>query len=161
MAKNKLIQVKHFRQTPGFCGPASLKILFSHYGQDYSENKLAKLAHATRQYGTEHEGLIEAAKKLGAQVFEKEHATIKDLATYLKKDTPVIVGWFSNHNSLGDHYSVVIGLTDTHVILSDPERDRAITKIKRDDFKNCWFDFVGQDNKTVSWGWLMGISSIE
>ena len=61
------IAVKKYLQSTGLCGPASLKILLSHFGKDFSESDLAGLASAAagleRGMGTEHEGMINAAKE--------------------------------------------------------------------------------------------------
>ncbi len=152
----KLLKVKHYKETPGFCGPASLKMLFSFFGKDYSEKEMIKLTHATAKYGAEHEDLIRAAKKLGAHVYEKQRATIKDLEYWVVKNlTPVIVGWFSED---GDHYSVVIGLTKDHVLMADAQwRSTPVSKISRKLFPKIWFDFVGKNDSKVCWGWMMAV----
>lgn len=151
----KILKVKHYRQTPSFCGPASLKILFSHFGKHYTEKQFIKLTGATAKYGTEHEDLVRAAKKLGAHVYTKKGATISDLENWvIKNQTPVIVGWFSEDE---DHYSVVIGLTKNQVLMADPQRKSPISKIDRQIFPKIWFDFTGKGNSKICWGWMMGI----
>ena len=66
-----------FEQDVGLCGPASLKILLSHFDKNYSEADLAKLTDANKDYGAEHDGLIKGVKALGGHVFEKENGTIE------------------------------------------------------------------------------------
>src|SRR3989344_3489659 len=61
----------HFPQSESFCGPASLRILLSHFSKNYSEEDMAKITDATKEYGTEHDGLIKGAKALGSHVFAK------------------------------------------------------------------------------------------
>lgn len=68
---------------------------------------------------------------------------------------PIIVDWFTrgradyNDSQVPDgHYSVVVGLDDTHIYLQDPEIG-GLRKIQRDDFMKVWFDFRGE--KITSW----------
>jgi predicted double-glycine peptidase len=151
----RLLKVKHFRQRPSYCGPASLKILFSFYGVQAGELKLGKLARCTVKNGTDHIGMIKAAKAFGFKAYVKEHATFADIDNWVnKKKTPVIVGWFSDYD---DHYSVVIGLDKTHIALDDPEMAKPVRHLKRSFFKHVWFDFIGKNNDRVSWGWMMAI----
>lgn len=147
------IHVKHFLQSTGLCGPSSLRMLLSYYGKEFSEEELAKLASATMDQGTEHEGMISAAKEAGAYVFVKENGTIEDLEYFIKKEKlPVIIGWFDKD---GDHYSVVVNITDKNIIISDPAADEDERWLDRKTFPNIWFDFIGKDNRIVSWGWFM------
>src|SRR3989344_8940332 len=149
----KNIHVKHFLQSTGLCGPASLQILLSYFGKTYTETELAQLAQATMDQGTEHEGMISAAKALGAYVYTKENANIEYLEYFLKKEKlPVIIGWFDKD---GDHYSVVVNVTDKNIIIVDPAANEPERWIDRETFPNIWFDFIGKTNRVVSWGWLM------
>jgi len=155
------IEVEPFRQKPGYCGPGALKIALSAFDIDKSEDELAKLAttndsELVRTGGTEHEGMIAAAKALGMSVFIKEEATIADLEYFINEEKlPAIVGWFDTDD---DHYSVAVEITEHEVVLADsswlgPER-----RISRELFPHIWFDFVGAGNHKVSWGWLMVIT---
>ncbi|MEK7621603.1 MAG: cysteine peptidase family C39 domain-containing protein [Patescibacteria group bacterium] len=147
------ISVKQYLQSAGLCGPASLKILLSYFNKDYSEDQLAQLANATRETGTEHEGMIAAIKALGGHVFTKEHGTIEELEYFVREEKlPVIIGWFDRD---GDHYSVVVNITDKNIILVDPATNEPERWLERSTFPRLWFDFVGQDNKVVSWGWYL------
>ncbi len=162
----KSVYVKPFEQSKGLCGPAALKILLSHFGKDFSEEQLARLAHATSDMGSEHEGLIEAVKELGGYVFVKEGGTIEELEYFVEKENlPVIIGWFDKDSDLyklpvGDHYSVVVSVTDKNVIIVDPQLNIEQTErwLSREIFPKIWFDFVGKDNKIVSWGWYMVVT---
>ncbi|MDD2758048.1 MAG: cysteine peptidase family C39 domain-containing protein [Patescibacteria group bacterium] len=155
----KLLKVKHFRQTPGMCGPYSLKILLSFFGKDEKINKLIRHCKASAKYGAEHEDLVKTAKQLGAKVSVKTAATDKDLDYWVnKKHLPVIIGWFSEYS---DHYSVVVGLDKTHIYLCNPEENRAIHKLKKEFFNEVWFHFVGKKNEKIVWRWLMAITEIK
>lgn len=156
MSVEENIHVQHFLQSAGLCGPASLKILLSNFGKTYSEEELAKLAGATCDQGTEHEGMISTVKELNGFVFVKENATIEDLEYFVKKEKlPVIIGWFDTEE---DHYSVVVNVTDKNIIISDPQKNEAERWLDRETFPGIWFDFIGKDNKIVSWGWYMVVT---
>jgi len=151
------VAVKKFLQSTGLCGPAALRILLSHFGKEYSEAQLAELARATgsleRGAGTEHTGMIEAVKKIGGYVFAKEEGTIEELAYFVNQEKlPVIIGWFDRD---GDHYSVVVSVTDQNIIIVDPAVNEPERWLDRATFPRIWFDFVGQDDKIVSWGWYL------
>lgn len=150
------IKVQPFEQSKGLCGPASLKILLSYFGKNYTEEQLAGLGGATQDSGTEHEGMISAIKELGGFVFVKEEGTIEELEYFIKEEKlPIIIGWFDKD---GDHYSVVVNITDKNIIIVDPATNEPERWIDREKFSNIWFDFVGKENKILSWGWYMVVS---
>jgi len=154
------IHVKHFLQSSGLCGPASLKILLSHFGRDFSEMQLAQLAHATgsldRGAGTEHKGMIKAIRAIGGHAFAKEEGTIEELKYFINTENlPVIIGWFDKDN---DHYSVVVSITDKNIIIVDPAVNEPERWLDREAFPNIWFDFVGKNDRIVSWGWYMVVT---
>jgi len=160
------IKVTPFQQTEGLgsCGPAALKILLSYFGKNYTEEQLIQVASSVvgmgQGDGTEHEGMIQAIKEIGGFVFTKENGTIEELEYFIKEEKlPVIVGWFSSYGEPGDHYSVAVNVTDKNVILVDPEEgDKPEKWIEKNIFPNIWFDFVGKENKIISWGWYMVVS---
>ncbi|MDO8435517.1 MAG: cysteine peptidase family C39 domain-containing protein [bacterium] len=147
--------VTHYKQTgEGYCGPAALKTLLSYFGKTFSEEQLAAFGYTTREDGTEHEGLIQTAKEVGGYVFTKNKGTLEELEYFLKEEKlPVVVGWF---DETGDHYCVVVNITDKNIILVDPDNTKQPERwIPREIFPNIWFDFTGPDNRSVDWGWYM------
>jgi len=157
------VNVKPFQQSPDFCGPGAVIIAASAFGKEASEETLAKVAgteteeiQGFRGGGTEHEGVIAAAKSLGFHVFTKEEGTLKDLEYFIEEEhVPVVVGWFDRDD---DHYSVVVGMTDTDLILADSSSEGPERRIEKEHFARVWFDFVGKGNHKVSWGWYMVIT---
>jgi len=141
-----MLPVKPYRQQSGYCGPASLKMVLAYFGVNKSERELGRLSGCTSRWGTPGEGLLAAARKLGFEGKIIDHADIGDLRAYVKKKIPVIVDWFSTDEG---HYSVVVDVTRTHLVLQDPEfgRTRSMTHA---DFKRVWFDFPGDYLKTKS-----------
>ncbi len=159
------IKYTHFPQrNSGFCGPASLRILLSHFNKNYSEEDLAKLCNATIEYGAEHDGLIKAVKALGGHVFAKENGTIEELRHFIKQEKlPVLIDWFDkdfdkDDDYYGDHYGVIANITDKHIIVVDPASKKVKRQLDIADFPYLWFGFVGQDNRAVSWNWFMVVT---
>lgn len=148
----KPLRMKPHMQSPGFCGPASLKIALTKFGKTCDEGQLAKLCGATEEEGTDHESLVAGAVKLGATVFEKSNGSIEELKFFVhKKRLPVIVGWWaddgSNPNRESEnpeddqgHFSVIYAITKTHIYLLDPSSDTGITRLSIKKFLSCWFD---------------------
>ncbi len=134
-----MLRVKHFRQKPGYCGPASLKMVLSYFGVEKSEEELVRLSKCLKDKGAEAENLLKAAKKLGFKGFIKDYSDFKDVKKFLKKKIPVIVDWFSVDEG---HYSVVVGVDDKKIYLHDPELGR-LKVMRLKEFKTVWFDFPG------------------
>lgn len=135
----KLLSVKPFQETAGWCGPASLKMVLAYYGVRKSERALARLSSATRSQGVEAPRLAKAARRLGFNALIKDRATLSDIKKFINKGIPVIVDWFSNDDG---HYSVVVGVTPRTICLQDPEI-RGVRKMDIKTFKRVWFDFPG------------------
>jgi ABC-type bacteriocin/lantibiotic exporter with double-glycine peptidase domain len=148
--KKNLLPVKPFRETPGMCGPASLKMVLDYYGVYKTEKELAKLCKTTKKLGTSNEHLKEAAEKLGFHLTMKEQSSFEDIKKWLDKKVPVIVDWFTrgradyDDSDIADgHYSVVVGLDKNYIYLQDPELG-GMRKVKKEDFMTVWFDFKGK-----------------
>lgn len=150
--------LKPHRQKPGLCGPASLKILLSHYGKEFTEDDLAKICRATAEVGTDHAGLIDGLKSIGENPIVKENATIDDLRYYMERDTPVIVGWFSEYGEPDEHYSVVYEVTDEIISMMDPERDEGTVTMPIEDFEKVWYDSEGAGKQRIQ-HWMLAIPS--
>jgi len=149
--KKILLDVKPFQEKLyySYCGPATLKILFSYYGIDKTEKELAKISGWNKVLGIDDRGMKKAAEKLGFKVEIKNNSSYKDIESWLKKSIPVIVNWFTRgrndypeSETADGHYSVVAGLDDKFIYLQDPEVGK-MRKIKRYDFMRVWFDFKG------------------
>jgi len=143
------MRLKPFRQTPGLCGPDSLKIIFDYYGVSVSETKIAKAAGATRGKGCSIKGLIKAAKYFGFKTYLKKKSSLDNLKYFVKKKVPVIVDWFFEDDG---HYSVVADIDKNNITLIDPSLKRGIRKFSNEKFLRIWFDFPGKyikDSKEV------------
>jgi len=141
------LRTKPFKQSKMMCGPASLKIVADYFGIQAGENKLAKLCKSNKIMGTTGENLLRGARAIGLHGSIIDDADFKTIQYWLGKDIPVIVDWMSPGQSrpphtrmAGGHYSVVVGLTPTHIVLEDPGLGLR-RRIKRADFMSVWFDF--------------------
>ena len=135
-----MIKLKPFRETPGLCGPASLKMVLEYYGVLVSEARLAQIAGTTKEKGTLKEDLIRAAKHFGFQVFSKDRSTLSDLRYFIKRKIPVIVNWFLDDEG---HYSVVVDIDRKKVVLMDPHLG-GLRTMPIEKFLRVWFDFRGK-----------------
>ncbi len=166
----KPLALKPFRQRPGYCGPASLKIVCSFFGREYEELLLGKLCSTSAKNGTNHAGLVKAAKTLGANVLAKSAASLEEVRRLVRRERlPVIVGWYSPADGpsrwkfvpgvhpVEDHFSVIYHVTDEHVFMVDPEIDgdgRRKMSVSR--FKQLWWDTDGPKGARVD-RWMMAI----
>lgn len=151
--KKILLDVKSFQETlnADMCGPASLKIVLDYYGVNELEDKLTQLCKSKKGLGVNDKGIKTATEKLGFKAVIKNNSSFKDIEKWLKKETPVIVDWFTkgridygDSSTADGHYSVVMGLDDNFIYLQDPELG-AMRKIERNNFMRVWFDFTGKN----------------
>lgn len=132
-----MLKVPAYLQTPSFCGPACLRMVFAYYGIPIRESTIATIAKSSREEGTPAENMVEAARHFNFHARLIDNNSISKIQEFLRKKVPVIVNWWSGDDG---HYSVVVGLGRTHIHLRDPER-KALHRIKREVFERCWFDF--------------------
>jgi len=141
-----MIKLKLFKQSKGYCGPASLKMVLSAYGMNKSENYLAKLTKSSRTMGCDEENIVKAAETFGFKGYVKQNSSIKEVKKLVKNGIPVIVDWYSPEEA--GHYSVVVGFEKKKIILADPHFG-AIKKHNIDWFEERWFDLPFNPNGPV------------
>lgn len=135
-----MLKVKPFREKPGLCGPASLKMVLGYFGVRKSEQELARLCNCKEGSGTKAENILKIAKKFGLKGFIKDFSEISDIKKYvIGREIPIIVDWFSTEEG---HYSVVVGIDKENIYLQDPELGH-VRYMKIGTFKRIWFDFPG------------------
>ncbi len=147
----KLLSTKSHKQGEMRCGPASLKIVAEYFGIAETENRLAKLCKTNIKIGTTGKNIIKAAIDIGLTGRIHDNANYEQIELYLKKKIPVIVNWFSPGQSrpanqsrmASGHYSVVIGISPTHIVLEDPGLGDK-RALKRSEFLKVWFDYEKQ-----------------
>ena len=135
-----MLKVKPFRQETGYCGPASLKMVFNYYGVTKSEKELVRLTDCTLDRGVEAHRLLQAARDLGFDGFIKDFTEFEEVRKQVKeRQTPVIVDWFSEDDG---HYSVVVDIDEENIYLLDPEIGY-VRAMRLKKFYRVWFDFPG------------------
>ena len=134
-----MIKLKTFKQSKGYCGPASLKMVLSAYGINKSEDFLAELTKSSRTKGCKEENMVKAAKKFGLKGYVKQKSSIKEIKLLVNQGIPVIVDWFSPEE--GGHYSVVVGFKENNLFLADSHFGK-VKKHKITEFEERWFDVV-------------------
>jgi len=142
-----MLNINPFRQKPGYCGPASLKMVLGFFGIKITEKKLVEISGCTKSRGIGAEGLVRAAQELGFRAKIKDFSDLKDVNEWVnRKKIPVIVDWFAFE---GGHYSVVSGIDKENIYLEDPSLGyRRAMKLKT--FKRLWFDFPNDYLKSKS-----------
>ena len=140
-----MIKIKPIKQTRGYCGPASLKIIMDYYGVDKSQNEWARLTKTSRIKGCLEENIVNISKKLGFKAFVKKNSSIREIRKLVNNDTPIIVDWYSPEEE--GHYSVVVGINKGDIIIADPHFGK-IVKHKLEWFGERWFDVV--NNKKIN-----------
>ncbi len=112
-----------------------------------SEEEVASACNRDPELGTDDSSLKKAAESYGLKVEIENDASFDSIQHWLGQRVPVIVNWFTrgrvdytNDDVSDGHYSVVVGLDDTHIYLQDPEIG-SLRKLARDDFMRVWFDF--------------------
>jgi len=141
MEMTKRLGVKLVKQTPGYCGPASVKMVLDYYGAHKSIDELAKLIRTKPEDhpgGSTGESMVVAAKKVGFYGFVKDGATINDIKNYVqKKKMPVILSWFSGYRS---HFSVIVKIDKDFIYHFDPEYN-TLRKMTFKRLEEVWFEF--------------------
>ena len=142
-----MLNITPFRQTPGYCGPASLKMVLGFFGVKITEKKMVEISGCSKTRGIRAEGLVRAARKLGFHAKIKDFSDLKDIKEWVNnKKIPVIVDWFAFE---GGHYSVVSGIDKENIYLEDPSLGHR-RALKLTTFKRLWFDFPNDYLKSKS-----------
>ena len=147
----KSYDIRTVRQKLGFCGPASLEMMFSYYGINISQDEIAAAGDiVSGEDGSRIDQLDRAVKKLtpGYILLAKYNASIEDLAKLTEEyDLPVGIEWqgiFANPDGtyfeIG-HYSVVISVDMNLGLLTILDPDERTGLINGRIFMT---DFVGQ-----------------
>ncbi len=110
------------------CGPAALKMAFSHYGLTLSESWLAKAASSNYNTGTTQSGMIAAVNTVNKNYGTKFSMTTESFTgwnsiyNYVSKGVPVVIRVRSFLETYGTHYVVITGinLQTGRVRLGDP-----------------------------------------
>jgi len=142
-----MLPLKLFKQSTGFCGPTSLRMVLAYYGEQYTEENLAQLSGATPHDGCGPLGLVQGARALGFGANFYHHCNLGDLEEIVKVERiPAIVDWLS---PLGDHYSVITEIGPQRMTYADPY-DGRMKRISRENFWEHWLGFYHYPPREMS-----------
>ncbi|MBA2544824.1 MAG: C39 family peptidase [Deltaproteobacteria bacterium] len=148
------LEVPVLVQPTGYeCGNTSLAAVFQFFGKQVTIAEAGALAKTTED-GTDHHNLIAAARATGARVIARSNGTIAELAWFVARGVPPIVGWWMEGDRDWDrrwsavrrkrkdcgHYSVVTAVTSEHVVLIDPHGACGARRFTHEGFARVWYD---------------------
>jgi ABC-type bacteriocin/lantibiotic exporter with double-glycine peptidase domain len=148
------IKLKPIKQSYGFCGPASFKMVMDFFGENHSQQYWAQLTalkiirgKINIEYGCDDEKFVKVVEEIGYKGFCKDHSSIAEVKKFVKKQIPVIVNWFSPEE--GGHFSVVVGFEKDKILLADPHFGK-IKKHNIEWFEDRWFDHMPYPIKSLN-----------
>ena len=124
------------KQKNEFCGPASLSSVMKYYGQDVSQDEIAKSVYLKNLKGTLITDLENFANEKGLKTILKK-SEIDEIKKYIDEKKPVIA--LLDYGFLfvsKPHYVVVIGYDDNGFILNDGYEEKK--SINYGEFLNKW-----------------------
>jgi len=132
-----MMYFKAFTQSPGFCGPACIKMILDFYGSDKTEEEIAEICGANRERGVSLDGIVKGCNYFGLQTKVIDNAQFGNIREYVDKSIPVMVQWWSTDEG---HWSIVGGIDDKNVYVQDPHYG-TMRMFSQDWFYGVWFDF--------------------
>lgn len=147
------LDVPYFKQDTDYtCGPTALQMVLAYHHVKDSERHLATLLKTNRERGTWRVAMYKLATDLGFHCYVNDDAAMPELSFLLSLQIPPIVR-FLDRDANEDHYGVVVGMTDEHVLIHDPWSG-PYRRFDKADFSERWTcDSIGDCNQ-----WLMGVS---
>jgi predicted double-glycine peptidase len=128
------------QSTPWTCGPAALRAVLAHHGDDVSEDRIAVMAGNVPVLGVRPDGLVKAAQELGYLVNATALRGVDALAAFLANDLPVLVVVDSfNHPGKAGHWVVVTALEGGNVRIMDPHTPGNWRVLPRAEFDARWW----------------------
>ena len=123
-----IADVPFVAQRPDWCGPASLAMIFNFYGENISQDEIAREIFSPELKGTlSLEMVLYAFKKdFEAEAYQGGFA---DLRAKLKAGFPLIVSHKAQNEDKKVHYFVVFGFDDSKEVFyvhSDTKKDQVI-----------------------------------
>ena len=145
------LKVPFFRQDTDYtCGPTALQMVLKFMGDFESEKFLTKETQTSKNFGTSHEHMMEAARKEGFHSYDNHNSSIPEIKEFIKKGLPVIVNFIDQESGEG-HYAVVCGFEKGKIILNDPLGVKNL-KMGEQEFISNW-----HNAKNTSARWMMVI----
>ncbi len=144
----KIIELPEiYKQTPMFCGPTCLRIVFRYYDIQKTEEELAEMCQSSRETGTDPQNMVQVAQELGLRTEYMRESSIDEVRSLTSQGIPVIVDWFSPEQA--GHYSVIIGVGNRELIMAEPLTG-STRRMTIKDFLNHWFELDSYPPKDPS-----------
>lgn len=140
-----MIKYRVCEQEEGYCGPATLKILFDYYGIVKSQEEWAKLSETTHEDGVQNNGIFKAIKSVGYSYRVLKEASFDDIRRLIAQKQTIIVIWWSGN---WGHYSLVADISRKTITLADPELG-CFRRMGLKRFDHFWFDFAKDFKRKV------------
>ncbi len=129
--------LKPYIESPGMNGPATLKVLLSHYGKEEEEVDLGLMSNTDEVSGTMREGMEKALKEVGAIISQKKSAGLDDIRTHVENDIPAVV----EIDIAGKkHFVIVYEIGKTKVYMMDSSTTSGIFILPIEEFEKKWID---------------------
>ncbi len=147
------LDVPFFKQDTLYtCGPAVVQMILRYYGIVASEHTLREKMKTNSDVGTMHKYMIDEIRAAGLYCYVNNHSSVQEIAFFLKIGLPVIVHYMEPSENSQDHYAVVVGIEDHHIILNDPWHGKDFS-LTLTDFEHRW-----HDGKGIYHNWLLTAS---
>jgi predicted double-glycine peptidase/8-oxo-dGTP pyrophosphatase MutT (NUDIX family) len=144
----------HSQETDYSCGPASLKTVEEHYGEEKPEEELREETDADPDAGTKPEDLAAQAREDGFEVTLRENMSLDDLKRKIDAGEPTIVNlqaWGDKEDYKDDeagHYVTLTGYDDQYFYFKDPVLGDRTGKLSHEELDRRWHDEEGDGDKT-------------
>jgi len=142
----KKLIVPFFRQESEYsCGPAALRMMLAYYNILKTEEELVEKSRTSFE-GTCNEVLAETASHFRMCIVQTD-LSMKTLFRCVESSTPMMVNYINPTSEVG-HFAVVVGYSDTHLVLNDPSNGENY-EIEHSHFEERW---RSGDGKHDRWG---------
>jgi ABC-type bacteriocin/lantibiotic exporter with double-glycine peptidase domain len=88
--------------------------------------------------GTDHEVIADELTARGLHCVQQHGANLNDISNAIRERLPVLVNYTNPVDGRG-HFSLVIGISDRHVILHDPKNGKGYTLL-HNTFEQHWMN---------------------
>jgi predicted double-glycine peptidase len=159
----RFLPVPDLRQATSYtCGVAALQSVLVYFGiEPPAEKAFAKEIGTDSKNGTDPGQITRAARKYGLTTEIKQHMTLGELESYVRRGIPVMVAYQAwtdkkqvewKKDWVDGHYSVVVGMDAKNVYLEDPSILGSVGYISRQEFLDRWHDTDRNNRKYYNLG---------
>jgi predicted double-glycine peptidase len=144
------LPVPDVRQATSFtCGASALQAILMYFGEEVSEDELARELGTTPNDGASPDAILRTARAHGLTAELREHVTIEALTRAVRAGTPVLLAiqaWpDTKRASFADdwedgHYVVVVAVDGDTIVLEDPSILGSRGTLTRAELADRWHD---------------------